>query len=182
MARKIWPFLLFLVGCSVLPVPIDLLPYLGAKRSGSQSMSVAPGSYALNIKLPDAGGYAASFEEANIPVTVGYASLDYSLEGTLQGVSVSGTLTAQVYLAPYDAPDPFQPAYKLGDPVTVPVTTGRTINLSGTATLNNAQLSALNAKRLRMGVWVTGMVDVQAAGTLTLNYTITRATLKVGAF
>ena len=174
---------LLLSACSVLPVPIDLLPYLGPNRSGTQSFQVPSGDYAFEgMKLPDGEGYPADFTQANVPVRIGYASLEWALDAALQGPQVAGTLTAQLYLAPYDAQDPFRPEYRLGDPVTVEVVTGRAASLSGSATLNAAQLSALNAKKLRLGVEVSGRMSVERGGTLTLSYTVTRAVLKVGLF
>lgn len=134
------------------------------------------------MKLPDGDGYPVDFTQANVPVRIGYASLEWALDAILQGPQAAGNLTAQLYLAPYDAQNPFQLEYRLGDPVTVEVVTGRTVSLSGSATLNAAQLSALNAKKLRLGVEVSGRMSVNGSGTLTLSYTVTQAVLKVGLF
>ncbi len=170
-------------GCSVLPVPVDLLPYLGQNRSGSYSTQVVPGTYTFSgTRLPDQAGYPADFTQANLPVRIGYASLDWGLRVLLEGPQAAGSLTAQVYLAPYEAQNPFLPEYRLGEPVTAQVATGQEVSLSGSATLNAAQLNALNAKKLRLGVELSGQLTVNGSGLLTLRYEVVQATLKVGLF
>lgn len=174
---------LLLSACSILPVPIDLLPYLGESRSGSESFSVFPGNYPFEeIKIPGNEGFPADFTQANVPVRIGYASLEWALDLTLQGVPVEGDLTVQLYLAPYETWDPFQPRYELGGPVSAQVATGRKVTLSGSATLNGDQLNALNAKKLRLGAVVNANLSVKESGTLTLSYEVKRAVLKVGLF
>lgn len=173
---------LFLSACSALPIPIDLLPYLGENHSGSGNLRVFPGNHPFEgIKLPGKEGYLVDFTQANVPVRIGYASLEWALELLLQGVPVEGDLTVQLYLAP-EVWDPFQPKYKLGEPVRAHVVTGRKVSLSGSATLNGEQLSALNAKKLRLGAVVNANLSVDEDGMLTLFYEVTRAVLKVGLF
>lgn len=170
---------------SSFSLDIDLLPYLGESRFGSESYPVPPGNNTLpldGIKLPGAEGLPVGFTQANVPVRIGYASLEWALELALQGVPASGDLTVQLYLAPFETWDPFQPRYELGRPVSAQVATGRKVTLSGSATLNGDQLNALNAKKLRLGVLLNGNLSASGPGTLTLSYEVKRAVLKVGLF
>lgn len=178
MRKALLVLALFLSACPAPPVLIDLLQYLGGNRSGEKHFQVSAGNYLLEQKLPGEQGYPVDFTQANVPTGYG-ASLEWALDITLKGVQVNGNLTVQLYLAPYEAQDPFKPEYKLGKPVEAQVTTGRKVSLSGSAALNRQQLSALGAKKLRLGAVVSGNLSVDESGTLTLFYEVTRAMLKV---
>ena len=131
-----------------------------------------------NTRLPDADGEAFDFSEAQVPGPgrlIG-ADLDYALTLSHDADS-SGTLIAQVYVAPLGTDVLWQEAY-LFDTVEIDLQQ-REVNLASRASLNDAQRPLLNEKRLRFGVRVTGDGEVTLGEPVSILYDIEQLDLTV---
>ncbi len=173
-----------LSACSALPITVNLLPYLGTEASGTFAWTVVPGTWNMDLRLPDDQGFYADFSSAEIPVNFTSASLDYTVELTKTPPGgLSGTVTVQAYLAPATPNvNLWEEAYKLGDPRTFDLSTER-LTISDQILLNPAQLQALNEGTLRFGIHLTGgPVTATTGGEVHFTYEITRLNLSVTLF
>ena len=160
-----------LAACSTAPITIDLLPYLGDRASGSETVS-ATGT--LDLQLPDANGYAVSgFEVPALrPSSV---VLDYALTLEQDG-GLSGEAELTFYLASA-TDDLWSAANQLGDPVGVNLDL-TTQTLTGELALSPAQIDALMSGNLKVGATLTGT----ASGTANVSYVFDALLLKVAFF
>jgi hypothetical protein len=162
--------------CSALPITIDLLPYLGDQKSGSYTQTVEPGQVILsNTVLPE-GGWNADFSDRNIPVSFKTIRLTYAARISSSGVALSGSVSAQVYLAPMSEADPLQERYKLGDPQTFDLSAG-SFKLEGSADLSPEQVNAVNGKKVKVLVVLNGTASSESGGTLKLDYEVQKLLL-----
>lgn len=174
-----------LAGCTLLQVPVDLVPYLGTQATGNYSYDIPAGTYAVSDKLPGMNGYLADFSSVDLPVTLTSATLDYGFGLGYQGdTQLSGTVTVQLYMAPdgNESTDTlWQDKYKLGASQTVAVTPGQTgVQVSGQVALSADQLRAVNQRKMRFGVIAQGDGNSTQAANVVFNYTVQRLILKVG--
>ncbi|HEU4741317.1 MAG TPA: hypothetical protein VFS50_06950 [Meiothermus sp.] len=175
--------LLLLSACSALPVPINLLNYLGADKSGSFQQPLPAGNVEFERPLPDKSGYSLDFSREQL-YSVRGVRVEYGATVSYTGQTLlSGDVSVQAYLAPVNGEDLWQDKYKLGDPQNLQLAQGQSLlKLAGSVQLNNDQVKALNAKKLRFGVYAKGTASSSQAATVTLNYEVTNLTLKVALF
>ncbi|WP_457629809.1 hypothetical protein [Oceanithermus sp.] len=162
---------LVLAACSTAPITIDLIPYLGDRVSGSETVS-ATGR--LDLQLPDANGYTVSGFEAPA-LRPNSVVLDYALTLEQNG-GLSGDAELTFYLAASDD-DLWSAANQLGEPVDVDLNLD-TQTLTGQLALSPAQIDALMSGSLKVGATLTG----NATGTANVSYTFDRLLLKVAFF
>jgi len=163
--------LLVLASCGIAPVTIDLLPMLGNSASGERPIA-ATGN--LDLKLPDEDGEKISGYET-IQLKPSMVSLEYQLD-----LSQNGNLTGNAEMAFYLAsPEGFlwDDENQLGEAKEVNMSL-KNQTVSGTLSLNPAQIDALMAGEIAMGAKVTGNVT----GSATLSYEFKRLILKVAFF
>lgn len=142
------------------------------------SLDVSGITAALNERLPDPDGYLFDFSDEEIPGSIVDAELFYEL--TLShDLTGTGTLTAQVYVAPPGGEELFAPAFAFGDPQEIDLSQ-QTITLSGQAELNSDQRPLLDAQSLRVGVRVTGTATAALQETIEVGYVFETLQLRVG--
>lgn len=108
-----------------------------------------------NTRLPDADGEALDFTDVDVPGPgrlIG-AKLDYDLRLT-HDADASGTLTAQVYVAPPGEETLWQEKF-LFDQQSVDMRQ-QEVDVAGQASLNADQRPLLGEQRLRIGVRISG--------------------------
>lgn len=174
---------LLLSACSALPVPIDLLGYLGTSKSGSFQQPLPAATIGFERPLPDKNGYSLDFSQEQL-YSVRGAQVEYGATLSYTGQTVlSGEVSLQAYLAPVNGEDLWQDKYKLGEAQQLQLAQGQyLLKLAGSVPFNNDQIQALNAKKLRFGVYAKGTVSSSQPATVTFNYEVTQLTLKVALF
>lgn len=112
------------------------------------------------------------------------AQVEYGATLSYTGQTVlSGEVSLQAYLAPVNGEDLWQDKYKLGEAQHLQLAQGQSLlKLAGSVPFNNDQIQALNAKKLRFGVYAKGTVSSSQPATVTFNYEVTQLTLKVALF
>lgn len=164
---------LTLASCSLAPITIDLLPTLQENEADSGSYRVQSAGD-LDLKLPDASGYAVSGYEVPA-VRPNQVKLDYALRIEQDG-GLSGDAELRFYLAPAGA-DLWSAAEQLGVPVAVDLDQTST-TLSGSLELSPEQIDALMSGSLTVGARISGT----ASGAATVSYRFERLVLKVAFF
>ena len=177
--------IVMLAGCTLLQVPVDLAPYLGAQVSGTYSYDVPQGAYAVSDKLPSASGYPADFSSVDLPVTLTSASLDYGFGLSYRGdTQLSGNVTVQLYMAPAGSESTdtlWQDKYKLGASQTATLASNQTsLQVTGQVALTADQLRAVNQRKMRFGVIAQGDGNSTKAAHVEFTYQVQRLVLKVG--
>ena len=150
---------------------VNLLPLLGSAITGNFREVSPIGGVTLPVSLtfPNASGVLLDFSNETLPATLEGATLSYAIE--LQSRNLTGTLQVQPYLAPTEPiedGDAVQPAYALGPAQTF--TLGEGAVLEADVPLNEAQLGAVNAKKVRLALKLSGNLGVVTAGEVSLSY------------
>lgn len=173
--------LLILAGCSFLPLPmtIDLKARLGSQTSGSVQQEIGAGEVDdVDFRHPDENGECIDFEDADIPVTVRSARLNYNASTDYEGPRLTGKVTAQLYVSNTQS-SLWDASNKVGPEVSVNLNDPDT-RLAGTAVLNRDQIAGINEKYLCWGLRVTGS-DVSAieSDEATIEYRIDQLRLDI---
>ena len=166
--------LIALAACSAAPITIDLMPYLGEQASGSRQV-VAPQGQELELMLPDGEGYTASGYDT-IGVRPSSVRLDYAMELSQADGQLSGNARLTFYMAaPGD--DLWTDANRIGEPVDLDLDLSK-LDLSGSLSLNGAQIDALMSGAVTVGARISG----SSSGSADVSYTFRELTLKVAFF
>lgn len=158
---------------------------LSFSAAGQASITYALSSLTLTIgtvnaqvreKIPTAEGELLDFSEQELPfgriVSLGF---DYAVQLELDAV-VTGKAKLQLYIAPADAADVFDPEYQFGK--SQPLDLGQPVSsLEDRAELTGAQRDILRDKRLRFGILVTGEAGVTLGEPLRMSYRFTQLEL-----
>ncbi len=156
---------------------VNLLPLLGSAITGNYREVSPIGGVTLPVSLtfPSASGVLLDFSNETLPATLEGATLSYAI--ALQSRNLTGTLAVQPYLAPVDGGNAVQPAYALGPAQTF--TLGEGAVLEANVPLNEAQLEAVNEKKVRLALKLSGNLGVVTAGEVSLSYAFQTLTLDV---
>ena len=148
---------------------VNLLPLLGRSATGEFRETSPIGGVTVPVEqvFPDALGVLLDFSDETLPATLEGATLRYAI--ALQSSNLTGILQVQPYLAPVDGGDASQDIYALGPAQTV--TLGEGAVLEATVPLNEAQLGAVNAKKVRLALKLSGNLGVVTAGEVSLSCT-----------
>ncbi len=142
------------------------------------SVDVGAVGAATNARLPDADGQFLDFTGVDVPGPgrlIG-AKLNYDLTLSHDADS-SGTLSAQVYVAP-PGDDLLWQAKYLFDERSV-MTSQQQINVAGQASLGDAQRPILSEQQLRIGVRIFGDATAEVGEAITVTYEMDRLDLRV---
>ena len=158
---------------------INLLPLLGSSATGGFRETSPIGGVTVPVEevFPDALGVLLDFSNETLPATLEGATLRYAV--ALASSNLTGTLQVQPYLAPVDGGDASQAIYALGPAQTLILGEGAV--LGADVPLNEAQLGAVNAKKVRLALKLSGNLGVVTAGEVSLSYTFRTLTLDVGS-
>ncbi len=158
-------------------VTVDLLPRLGGARTGGFNQPSPVGGITLPVDfvVPSDAGQTLDFSDQTLPAELETAALSYGL--TLMSKNLTGTLQIQPYLAPVGSDAAAQEAYALGEPQEYRLGTEGALNAD--VELNEAQLSGINAKQLRLALRLSGTVGVVTAGEVSVTYTFQTLSLTV---
>ena len=139
----------------------------------------------VNEFLPQEAGEKLDFSDQDVPPRAEAYGIDYRLTLT-PDASVTGELTAQLYLAPPlaegqdDADDPlFSERYAFGEAQTLALGQDQ-VTLEDAAAFNEAQEQILETEQLRVGVRLTGTATVPLGSEVGLDYAFTRLELSGG--
>lgn len=123
---------------------------------------------------------AFNFKDASFP-SLTSARFQYSLNLSWSGTaSVSGLVTAQLYLAPAGTTNPAQSGYALGESIKLDLLAQGQAVLSGEASLDAAQLQAVNDRSVVVAVLLNGSRVSSSGGIINVDYKITQLTLYLG--
>ena len=139
----------------------------------------------VNEFLPQEAGEKLDFSDQDVPPRAEAYGIDYRVMLS-PDASVTGELTAQLYLAPPlaegedDADDPlFSKRYAFGEAQTLALGQEQ-VTLEDSAAFNEAQEQILETERLRVGVRLTGTATVPLGSEVGLDYAFTRLELSGG--
>ena len=154
---------------------------LSFSAAGQASVTYTLASLALNVdavsarvseKVPGPRGELLDFSDQDVPfgrvVSLGF---DYAVRLELDE-RVTGSARLQLYVAPADAPNLFDPAYAFGVNHSLDLSQ-QAIVIADRAELRDAQQTILDDKRLRLGILVTGEADVVLGQPLQVSYEFT---------
>lgn len=158
---------------------IDLKARLGSRTSGTVQQEINAGEVTdVDFRHPEPNGECIAFEDADIPVTVRSARLNYNANADYQGPALTGTVRAQLYVSKNEA-SLWNAGNKVGPEVTVNLSNPDT-RLAGTAVLNRDQVDGINSKFLCYGLEVTGSkISASQSGEATIEYTIDQLRLDI---
>lgn len=134
---------------------------------------------ALDERLPNDEGELLDFADVELPGpgrVVGLG-LDYALN-LRHDSELAGQLSLQLYIAPPGEDSLWQDVYRFGAPQTLDLAAQEFV-LSERAFLNEAQLELLRARRLRVGLRLTGEPTLRLGEEVTLGYAFTRLLLRL---
>ena len=142
------------------------------------SMDIGAVGAGVNTRLPDADGQFLDFTDVDVPGPGGLvgAKLNYDLTLT-HDADASGTLSAQVYVAPPGDDLLWQEKY-LFDARSAALSQ-RQISIVGEASLNKDQRPLLGEQQLRIGVRIFGDGVAEVGDTVTVTYELDRLDLRV---
>ncbi len=156
---------------------VNLLPLLGSATTGNFRETSPIGGVTLPVSLtfPSASGVLLDFTDRTLPATLEGATLRYTI--ALTSRNLTGTLQVQPYLAPVGGGNADEEAYALGPAQTFALGTGAV--LEADIALNEAQLRAVNDKKVRLALKLSGDLGVASPGEVTLSYAFQTLSLDV---
>ena len=151
----------------------------GVVTAGEVSLSYAFRTLSLDVKsvsagldelLPDADGERFDFSDQEVPGPGRVVGLSLIYDVLLShDTEASGTLTAQVYVAPPGDEPLWSPQFAFGEPQTLDLSQGE-VTLAGRAALTGVQEEILDTRTVRVGVRVTGEATLELTEPITIEY------------